>query len=100
VYFDIIDQLLIRYSAFIGYWRKNRSINRTVHQSVIDFEKACNSGEIFHSILIGLGITIKQVRLIKMCLNETYSKDHIGKLCDAFPIQNSLNQGDAFSTLL
>jgi hypothetical protein len=39
--------------------------------------------------------------LIKMCLNETYSKVRIGKLLsDKFPIQNGLKQGDALSTLL
>jgi hypothetical protein len=36
-----------------------------------------------------------------MCLNETYSKDHIGKLLsDEFPIQNGLKQGDALSPSL
>jgi hypothetical protein len=36
-----------------------------------------------------------------MCLNETYSKIHIGKhLSGAFPIQNGLKQGDALSPLL
>jgi hypothetical protein len=35
-----------------------------------------------------------------MCLNETYSKVHIGKLLsDKFPIQNGLKQGDALSPL-
>jgi hypothetical protein len=44
---------------------------------------------------------MKLVRLIKMCLNETYSKVHIGKhLSDSFPIQNGLKQGDALSPLL
>jgi hypothetical protein len=39
--------------------------------------------------------------LIKMCLKETYSKDHTGKhLSDAFPIQNGLKQEDALSLLL
>jgi hypothetical protein len=42
---------------------------------------------------------MKLVRLIKMCLNETYSKVHIGKhLSDAISIQNG--QGDALSPLL
>jgi hypothetical protein len=36
-----------------------------------------------------------------MCLNETYSKVHVGKLLsDTFPIQNELEQGDALSPLL
>jgi hypothetical protein len=41
------------------------------------------------------------VRLIKMCLNEMYSKVHIGKhLSDNFPFQNGLQQGDALLPLL
>jgi hypothetical protein len=36
-----------------------------------------------------------------MCLNETYSKVHIGKhLSDSFLIQNGLKQGDDLSPLL
>jgi hypothetical protein len=43
----------------------------------------------------------KLVRLIKMCLNETYSKIRVGKLLsDTFPIQNGLKQGDGLSPLL
>jgi hypothetical protein len=39
---------------------------------------------------------MKLVRLIKMCLNETYSNIHVGKhLSDSFPIQNGLKQGEA-----
>jgi hypothetical protein len=42
------------------------------------------------------GVTMKQVRLIKICLNETYSKVRIGEyLSNSFPIQNGLKQGDA-----
>jgi hypothetical protein len=44
---------------------------------------------------------MKLVRLIKMCLNETYSKVHKGKhLSDNFLIQNGLRQGDALAPLL
>jgi hypothetical protein len=40
-------------------------------------------------------------RLIKMCLNETYSKVRIGKhLSDNFSIQNGLKERDALSPLL
>jgi hypothetical protein len=43
---------------------------------------------------------MKLVRLIKVCLNETYSKVCTGKhLSDAFPIQNGLKQGDVLSPL-
>jgi hypothetical protein len=44
---------------------------------------------------------MKLVRLIKMCLNETYVKVYRGKyLSDNFPIQNGLKQGDALFPLL
>jgi hypothetical protein len=44
---------------------------------------------------------MKLVRLIKMGLNEIYSKVLIGKhLSYSFPIQNCLKQGDALSPLL
>jgi hypothetical protein len=44
---------------------------------------------------------MKLVRLINMCLNETYRKVCIGKhLSDSFPIQNGLKQGNALSPLL
>jgi hypothetical protein len=44
---------------------------------------------------------MKLGRLIKMCLNETYSKIRIGKyLSDSSPIQNGLEQGDALSPQL
>jgi hypothetical protein len=39
--------------------------------------------------------------LIKICLNETYSKVHIGKhLSESLSIQNGLKQGDALLPLL
>jgi hypothetical protein len=44
---------------------------------------------------------MKLVRLMKMFLNENYSKVHICKyLSDEFPLQDSLKQGDALSPLL
>ncbi|KAJ4431331.1 hypothetical protein ANN_19928 [Periplaneta americana] len=43
----------------------------------------------------------KLVRLIKMCLSETYSRVRIGQfLSDAFPIHYGVKQGDALSPLL
>jgi hypothetical protein len=57
-------------------------------------------GEVFYGTLIEFGVSMKPVRLIKMCLNETYSKVHIGKhMSDNFPIQNSLRQGDSLLPL-
>jgi hypothetical protein len=39
--------------------------------------------------------------MIKMCLNETHNKVHIGKhLSDSFPNQNGPKQGDALSRLV
>jgi hypothetical protein len=74
-----------------------------VHQLFVDFRKAYDSvkREVLYNILLEFGISKKLLRLIKMCLNETYSKVCIGKLfSDKFPIQNGLKQGDALSPLL
>jgi hypothetical protein len=44
---------------------------------------------------------MKQVRLIKMCLSEIYSKIHTGKhLSDALPVPNRLKKVGASSLLL
>jgi hypothetical protein len=53
-----------------------------VHQLFINFKKACDSikREVLYNILLEFGIPKKLVRLIKLCLNETYSKVHVGKL--------------------
>jgi hypothetical protein len=54
-----------------------------------------------HSILIEFVVLMYLVRLIKMCINETYSIVHIGKhLSDNFPIQNGRKQVDALTLLL
>ena len=77
--FDAAGQLLIIYSAFIKYLRKNG--NEAVHQLFIDFKKAYDSGrrEVLFNILIEFGIPMKLVRLIKMCLTETHSTVQAGK---------------------
>jgi hypothetical protein len=74
-----------------------------VHQLFIDLKKACDSfkREILYNIVLEFGIPKKLVRLIKMCLKETYSKVCRGiLLSDKFPFQNGLKQGDALSPLL
>jgi len=54
-----------------------------------------------YNILIECGISVKLVRLIKMCLNETCSRVWLGKnLSDMLPIRNGLKQGDALSPLI
>jgi hypothetical protein len=40
-----------------------------------------NRTPILYRILLEFGIPKKLVRLIKMCLNETYSEVHVGKIC-------------------
>ncbi|KAJ4451080.1 hypothetical protein ANN_02518 [Periplaneta americana] len=75
----------------------------TVHQLFIDLKKAYDSvkREVLYDILIEFGIPKTLVRLIKMCLSETYSRVRIGQfLSDAFPIHCGLKQGDALAPLL
>jgi hypothetical protein len=76
--------------------RKKREFNVSMHKLFIDFKKAYNSVKLerLYNILLEFRIPKQLVRRIKMCLNETYSKVHIGNF-DKFPIQNGLKQGDA-----
>ena len=54
-----------------------------------------------YKILMEFGIPVKLVRLIRMCLTETYSRVWVGNhLSDMFPIRNGLKQGDAVWPLL
>ena len=71
--------------------------------AVIDFKKSYDSvgTEVLHNVLIEFGISMKLVRLIKMCLTETYGRVRVGKnLSDMFPIRNGLKLGDALSPFL
>jgi hypothetical protein len=54
-----------------------------------------------YNILLEFGVSKKLVGLIKMCLNETYSKDRVDiHLFDKFPIQNRPKRGGVLSPLL
>jgi hypothetical protein len=67
---SITDQILFIRQILERKWE----YNETVHQVFMDFKKAYDSvrGEVLYSILIEFGVPMKLVRLIKMCLNETY----------------------------
>ena len=56
---------------------------KAVHQLFTDFKKTHNSvrREVLCNILIEFGIPMILVRLIKMCLNVTYRRVRVGKLC-------------------
>jgi hypothetical protein len=86
---------------------KKWKYNETMHQLVMDLKKAYDlvRREVLYSIFIEFGVPMKLLGLIKMFLNEMYSKVCIGKhLSDNFPVQNGLKQRDSlcycFSTLL
>jgi hypothetical protein len=77
--------------------------NVAVHQLFIDFKKAYDSvrREVLYNILIEFGIPMQVTRLIKVYLNESYSRFRVGKhVSDVFRIRNGLKQGDALSPLL
>jgi hypothetical protein len=95
----ITDQILIRFFAFDS----ESEYSETVYQLFVHFKKAFVSvrRKVLYNILIEFGVPTKLVRLIKMCLSETYSKVRICKhLPDSFPIQNGLKQRYALSPLL
>jgi sorting nexin-29 len=94
-----MDQIFYIWQILEKKWE----YNGMVHQLFIDFRKAYDSikREVLYNILLEFDIPKKLVSVIKMCLNETYSKVRICKLLsDKFPIQNGLKQGDALSPLL
>jgi hypothetical protein len=66
-----------------------------VHQLFIEFKKAYDLiwMKVLYDILIEFGIAMKLVRLIELCLTETYSTVQVNKdLPDIFPIRNGLKK--------
>ena len=91
--FDATGQLLITYSAFVKYLRKIWEDNDAFHQLFIDFQNAYESvrREVLYNNFNEFGIPMKLVRLIQMCLNETYTRDRVGKhVSDTFAAKNGL----------
>jgi hypothetical protein len=82
---------------------KKWKYNGTVRQLFIIFKKAYDSirREVLYNILLEFCIPKKLMRLIKICLNETYNKVRVGKLSsDIFPILNGMKQGGTLLPLL
>ena len=79
--FNTTGQLLIIYFAFVKYLRKKWENNEAVHHLFLDFKQVFDSvtREVLYNILIESGIPMKLVRLIKMYLNEMYSRVQVGK---------------------
>jgi hypothetical protein len=82
---------------------KKWEYNEASHQLFIECEKAYYPvrREVLYNILIECGIPIKLIKIIKICLNEIYSRVRTGKhLSDMFPIANGFRKGDVLSPLL
>jgi hypothetical protein len=78
--------------------------NERVHKLFLETSRKpmIQSGGKYYTIFSQFRIPMKLlVMMIKMCLNEIYSKVHMGKHpSDRFHIQNCLKQGDALMPLL
>jgi hypothetical protein len=101
--FNTTGEILINIFCICQIHEKKREYNDAVHRLFTDFKKACNSvrREDLYNILIEFGIPMKLVRLIKMCLNETYGRVWVGKhMSDTFHLKNDLKQGHALSQLV
>ena len=69
------------YKGFIQIFEKEWEYNGTVISYLFTPRKIIiQSGGILYNILIGFGIHMKLVRLIKMWLTETNSRSQVGKI--------------------
>jgi Reverse transcriptase (RNA-dependent DNA polymerase). len=98
--FHATGQLLNIYAVLEKKWEYNFE---AVPRLFTDFKKAYDYSfwrDIWYNILTEVGISMELVRLIKMCLNETYRRVWVGKhLYDMFLVKNGLTEGDALSPL-
>jgi hypothetical protein len=69
--------LLIRFSAFVRYWRK-MGIQWDSASALYRLQEGLK--EVLYNILLEFGVHMKLVRLIQRCLNETYSKVNITEI--------------------
>jgi hypothetical protein len=83
VYFDATDKLLF-ILCIRHILEKKWENDEAVYQAYDSFRRA-----VLYNIIIEFGIPMKLVRLIKLCLTETYSRVWVGKiLFDVFPFKN------------
>jgi hypothetical protein len=68
--FGVVDQLLMRNTAFVKYRRKTLKCSGTVHQPFIDFKKTNDTvrKDVLQDIPIEFDIQMKLVRLIELSL--------------------------------
>jgi hypothetical protein len=85
--FDITDQLPIRFLHSSDTGEKIGVLSDST-LLFVGLKRAYDSAKrkVLYSILIEFGIPMKLARLIKMCLNKTFSKH----LSDIFRIQNGI----------
>jgi hypothetical protein len=103
--FDVLHELLVRFSfsSVVREWRRKCECNERVHQIFTDIKRAyyCVRREELYRILTHFGVCEEPLKLIKIVLNEIFSKIHTDKyLSETFPFQNDLKQGDVLSPLL
>ena len=91
--FDTAGQVLIYICFICQILEKKWEYNEAMLQLFIDLKKTYSlvRREVLYNILIEFGIPMKLVRLIKMYLNEIYSRVCVGKrLSGIFPSKNGL----------
>ena len=95
--FDVTGRLLIIYSAFDKYLRKNGNTMKKFISYLLTSRKLIfQLGGGLMQDSDQLGIPRKLVGLLKMSRTETYSRVRVGKnVSDSFPIGNVVKQGDA-----